>query len=148
VTLLDGFAWADIEAPIARCWEIVEALEDAPAWQTGLQRVEVVERDAAGRPAVCDIAFSAKVHQVRCRVRVDYDPPHRLTFTRLESEDIDALEGCWELEETGAGTRATYRLAVDPGPVPLVARPLVRALRPLVVGGRPGELARAVAARE
>jgi hypothetical protein len=79
---------------------------------------------------------------------VEYDPPRRLTFTRLESEDIDAMEGSWELEAVGdARTRATYRLSVDPGPVPVLARPLVKVLRPLVVGNRADELARAVAAR-
>jgi uncharacterized protein YndB with AHSA1/START domain len=146
MTELSGSSSADIDAPITRCWEVVQALDEAPAWQAGLSAVTVVEHDAAGRPAVCDIVFDAKMHRVRCRVAVAYDPPHRLTFTRLESEDVDEMECSWELTELpGDRTHATYRLTVDPGPVPLVARPLVRALRPLVVGGRAQELARAVA---
>ena len=45
------------------------------------------------------------------------------------------MEGSWELEAIRAErTRATYTLAVDPGPVGFLARPLERALRPLVVG--------------
>ncbi len=148
MTVLSGSSTADIDAPIDRCWEVVQALDQAPEWQGGLERVEVLERDAEGRPVVCDTVSDARVTKVRCRVRVAYDPPRRLTVTRLESDDVDAMEAIWELEELpDRRTRATYRLSVDPGPVPFAARPLVRALRPLVVGARADELGRAVAAR-
>jgi hypothetical protein len=77
---------------------------------------------------------------------MSYEPPRRLAWTRVQSDDLDAMDGSWELEDLGDGrTRATYRLSVDPGPVGFLARPLERALRPLVVGGRAEELARAVA---
>ena len=148
MTVVSGSSSADIDAPIARCWEVVQALDAAPAWQNGLERVDVLQRDDQGRPVVCDTVSDAKFTKVRCRVRVAYDPPYRLAFTRLESDDVDLMEGSWELEELPSDrTRATYRLAVDPGHVPLVARPLINALRPLVVGNRAQELARAVAAR-
>jgi hypothetical protein len=57
------------------------------------------------------------------------------------------MRGSWELLALGTGrTRATYALEVDPGPIGGFARrPLERLIRPLVVGGRPGELARALA---
>lgn len=148
MTLLSGSSTADIAAPIERCWAVVAALEDAPRWQGGLDRVDVVERDGEGRPLVCDTVNDAKFTKVRCRVRVTYEPPRRLTFTRVQSDDVDALEGAWELEDLGGGrTRATYRLTVDPGPVPLLARPLVNALRPLVLDRRAQELAQTVTAR-
>ena len=123
-------------------------MADAPRWQNGLDSVEVVERDDAGRPLVCDIVHDAKFTKVRVRIRVSYEPPRRLGFTRMESDDVDELDASWELQEVGAGrTRATYALSVDPGPVGMLARPLERALRPIVVGRRPEELARAVAER-
>lgn len=148
MTVLSASSTTEIDAPITRCWAVVQAIEDAPAWQRGLERVEVLERDGEGRPLVCDTINDARFTKVQCRVRVEYAPPHRLTVTRLESEDIDQMEASWELEELpDHRTRATYRLAVDPGPVPFMARPLINALRPLVVGDRAGELARAVAAR-
>jgi uncharacterized protein YndB with AHSA1/START domain len=148
MTVISGSSSAEIDAPIERCWTVVAAIDEAPDWQNGLERVDALERDDQGRPVVCDTVNDAKFTKVHCRVRVEYDPPRRLTFTRLESEDIDAMEGSWELEAVGdARTRATYRLSVDPGPVPVLARPLVKVLRPLVVGNRADELARAVAAR-
>jgi hypothetical protein len=148
MSVLSGSSSAEINAPIDRCWAVVEAIDEAPDWQNGLERVDVLERDDQGRPVVCDTVNDAKFTKVHCRVRVAYDPPRRLTFTRLESEDVDAMEGSWELDPIGSDrTRATYHLSVDPGPVPVLARPLVKALRPLVVGNRAGELARAVMAR-
>jgi uncharacterized protein YndB with AHSA1/START domain len=148
MTLLTGSSSAEIDAPISRCWAVVEDVAGAPRWQHGLDQVEVVERDDAGRALVCDIVSDAKFTKVRARVRANYDPPHRLTFTRMASDDVDALEASWELEALGPErTRATYTLSVDPGPVGMLARPLERALRPIVVGRRAEGLARAVAAR-
>jgi uncharacterized protein YndB with AHSA1/START domain len=149
VTLLRGSSSAEIDATIQECWAVVEDLTRAPEWQRGLESVTVVERDDQGRALVCDTVTDAKITKVRCRIRVSYEPPRRLAFTRIESDDVDQMDGAWELEEIrgGAGTRATYTLGVDPGPVGFMARPLERALRPLVVGGRADELARAVAAR-
>jgi uncharacterized protein YndB with AHSA1/START domain len=148
MTLLTGESSVEIEAPIERCWAVVEDVAGAPGWQRGLERLDVVERDGDGRPLICDTVSDAKFIKVRCRVRVQYAAPHRLTITRVASDDVDQMEMSWELEETDGGrTRATYRLAVDPGAVGLMARPLERALRPVLVGGRAKELAREVAVR-
>ena len=99
MTRLTGSSSADIDAPIDRCWAVVQDLTEAPRWQGGLERVEVLERDAEGRPLICDTLSDAKFTKVRCRVRISYDPPHRLTFTRVESDDVDEMEGSWELED-------------------------------------------------
>ena len=148
MTLLRGTSSTEIDAPIDRCWAVVQEVADSPRWQNGLDSVVVVERDDAGRALVCDVVNDAKFTKVRARVRASYDPPHRLTFTRVASDDVDELEASWELEELGPDrTRATYSLSVDPGPVGMLARPLERALRPMVVGRRAEELARAVAER-
>ena len=148
MTLLSGSSSAEIDAPIAQCWAVVEDVAGSPQWQNGLEQVDVVERDDAGRALVCDIVNDAKLTKVRVRVRVRYEPPRRLSFTRVASDDVDALEASWELEELGPDrTRANYSLAVDPGHVGMLARPLERALRPLVVGRRADELARAVTER-
>ena len=62
--------------------------------------------------------------------------------------DVDGMDGAWELESARDGrTRAVYELAVDPGPVGFMARPLERAIRPIVMGQQADELAREVAAR-
>jgi ribosome-associated toxin RatA of RatAB toxin-antitoxin module len=147
MSLIEGSASGEVDATVTRCWEVVEDFSRAPEWQQGVQAVTVVERDDQGRPLICDVVIDAKFREVRCRVRCDYDPPRRMSFTRIAGE-IGTLAGSWELQESGADrTRSTYTLAVDPGKVGLLARPLEKALRPIVVGGRPAELAREVARR-
>jgi hypothetical protein len=148
MTLLSGTSEADVDAPVDRCWAVVQDVGRWPDWQQGIVSVEVVERDDDGRPLVCDTVLDAKIKKIRARVRISYDPPGRLEFTRVQSDDFDEMRGSWELRETGAGrTHAVYTLAVDPGHVGLMARPLEKALRPIVVGRRADELARAVTAR-
>ncbi len=148
MTLLEGTAEGDVDAPIERCWDVIEAIEQSPQWQQGMESVEVLERDAQDRAAVCQIVVDAKFTKLTLRVTVAYDPPHRLTFTKQGSGSVDRLEGSWELSEAGPGrTHARYALALDPGKVGLMARPLERALRPIVVGQRPSELAAEVSRR-
>lgn len=149
MTLLSGSSQADVNADLERCWAVVEDVARWPDWQQGLERIDIVERDEQTRPLICDIVADAKITKVRCRVRVGYDRPQRLTFTRVASDDVDEMDGSWELRDAGGGrTHAVYTLAVDPGHVGFMARPLEKALRPIVVGRRAEELAREVAARD
>ncbi len=147
MTLLKGSCSAEIPASLERCWAVVSDLERAPEWQRTLAAVEVVQRDGEGRPLICDTVNDARLMKVRCRVRIQYEPPRRLAFELVESDDLDAMKGGWELESLGPErTRAIYTLAVDPGPIGFLARPLERAIRPLVMGHQADELAAALAA--
>ena len=146
--VLTGSSSAEIGAPIERCWALVQDVLSAPQWQRGLESVTVVEHDQHGRPLVCDTISDAKITHVHGRVRFDYQPPHRLSWTQVQSDDLDSMQGSWELEDLGSGrTRVTYALAVDPGPIGFLARPLERLIRPLVLGGRAEELGTALTAR-
>ena len=139
---LGGEASADIEAPIADVWAVVEDVAAAPLWQNGLEAVEPIERDAAGRVLVADSTSDAKVRLITTRVRFSYDEPHTVTW-RLEKGDLKSLEGSWELEELGPSTtRATYRLDGDPGRMlgMLIRGPVEERLREILVSGRPEEL--------
>ncbi len=145
MSMMKGSVSADVHAPIQRCWALIEDVARAPEWQRVLERVEVIERDEQGRALICDTVNDAKLTRVHCRVRMHYEPPHRLSFTRVESEDVQAMEGSWLLEDLGDGrTRATYALAVDPGPIGILARPLERVIRSFVIGHQADELARAL----
>jgi ribosome-associated toxin RatA of RatAB toxin-antitoxin module len=146
--LMQGTSEGDVDAPIERCWGVVEQIDRSPEWQQGMESVQVIERDAQDRPSVCEIVVDAKFTKLRLRVTVTYDPPHRLTFAKQGSGSVEQLEGSWELSEAGPSrTHARYTLRLDPGKVGLMARPLERALRPIVVGQRPAELAAEVGRR-
>lgn len=143
--MIRGSCSGELDYPIERCWEVVADLEHAPAWQRTLASVEVLERDQAGRAMICETVTDAKLRQVRVQIRVEYEPPTRLHFTQVSSDDLDDMEGGWELVAIGPDrTRATYSLGVDPGPIGFLARPLERAIKPLVMGHQAEELARAL----
>jgi len=147
MSLISGESSGEVAASIERCWSVVEDLSRAPEWQQGLTEVTVLERDSDGRALVCDTVIDARFREVRCRVRCSFQPPGRMVFERIAGE-VPELRGSWKLEALGPDrTRAVYALAVDPGKVGLLARPLEKALRPIVVGARPAELAREVARR-
>jgi uncharacterized protein YndB with AHSA1/START domain len=147
MTMIRGACSAELAYPIERCWRVIADIEHAPEWQRALQSVEVVERDPEGRAVVCDTVNDAKLRKVRVRVRVDYAAPQRVSFSYVESDDIDDMDGGWELEALGSErTRVSYSLGVDPGPIPRFARGLERAIRPLVMGHQADELERALAA--
>ena len=148
MSLIEGSSEGDVDAPLDRCWEVVAEIDRSPEWQQGMESVEVLQRDAEGRPSLCEIVVDAKFTKLRFQATVSYDPPHRLSFAKAGSGSVERLEGGWELAEVGSDrTHARYTLAVDPGKVGLMARPLERALRPIVVGQRPQELAAEVARR-
>ena len=48
--LIEGERTVEIDAPVERCFEIAADIEGAPEWQGSLQDVDVIERDAEGRP--------------------------------------------------------------------------------------------------
>jgi len=139
---ISGSSTDEVDAPIDRCWALIEDVALAPEWQNGLERMDVVERDDQGRALVCDTLSDAKLRKVKSRVRFKYEDPTRLSWEQIDG-DLNSIEGYWELEDLGSGrTRVTYGLSVDPGSVGLLARgPLERAARAILVDPRPKELA-------
>lgn len=105
----------EIEAPVERCYAIAADIARSPEWQASLRSVEVLERDAGGRPVLVETESDAKVKSVRARLRFSYDPPEHIHWVQ-EKGDTKSLEGSWHFEDLDDGrTRATYALSVDPG---------------------------------
>ena len=90
-------------------------IENAPAWQGSLKKVDVLERDAEGRPTLVNTTNDAKVKAVSTRLRFSYNSPTDIRWVQ-EKGDVKSLDGHWLLEDLGGDrTRATYALDVDPG---------------------------------
>jgi carbon monoxide dehydrogenase subunit G len=139
---MTGSSSAEIDAPIDEVWAVVEDVETAPEWQGGMNALTALERDADGRPTLCEVESDIKVRTVKTRVRFSYDPPTRLSWVQ-EKGDMKSVEGAWELEDLGDGrTRATYSLDSDPGRVlgMLLRGPVESAVRGMLVNARADEL--------
>lgn len=143
MSAISGRASAEVDRPVSEVWALVADVERAPEWQGGLDRLEAIERDAEGRPTLCQTETDAKVRTIRSRVRFDWSAaPHRLSW-RQEKGDLKRLDGQWILEDLGDGrTNVTYVLDGDPGRVlgMLVKGPVEGQIRKLLVESRPGEL--------
>jgi len=139
---LSAVATAEIEAPIEAVWEVVADVESWPEWQATISAIDVEERDAVHRPALCELVFDAKVQTIRTVQRVHYASPHSLSFSQ-ERGSLKSLDGSWKLEDLGDGrTRATYALDVGLGGMlaMLVTGAVADKLRDRLVATLPGEL--------
>ena len=139
---LGGTTSAEIDAPIAAVWAVVEDVLSAPDWQGGLVSLTALKRDASGRPTLAETENDIKVKHVKTEVRFAYDPPTRLSWTQVKG-DMKSVDGSWTLEDLGGGrTRATYALDSDPGRMlgMLIRGPVESVIRAMLVSARPGEL--------
>jgi ribosome-associated toxin RatA of RatAB toxin-antitoxin module len=139
---LSATASGEIEAPIERVWEVVADVEGWPEWQATITEIDIEERDAANRPALCEVVFDAKVQTIRTVQRLRYESPHHLSFTQ-ERGSLKSLRGSWTLEDLGGGrTRATYALDVELSGMlgMLVTGAVQDKLRERLVTALPGEL--------
>ena len=145
---ISGSSTAEIDAPLDEVWRLVADVERAPEWQGGLNSLEALERDNAGRATLCETHTDATVKTIRAEIRFSYEPPTRLTWTQ-EHGELKSVQGSWELEDLGEGrTRATYNIEADLGRMlgMLIRGPLVDALRHMLAGARANELKKAIEA--
>ena len=94
-----------------------------PDWQSAVTGAEVLE---PGPDPVVAFRIDARVKTVRYVLRYHPEPPGRLWWEYVEG-DLRSVSGSYALDDLGDGTtRATYRLAIDPGR--FVPGPLRKAL--------------------
>jgi ribosome-associated toxin RatA of RatAB toxin-antitoxin module len=142
--VIDGTATAEIDAPIEACYRHAADVDTIAEWQSGVQHVEVVERDGQGRALVAKISTDAKVRTITTTVRFSYDEPRGLSWEQTKG-DLKSLVGRWIFEDLGGGrTKASYHLVGDPGRMlgMLIRGPVEGRLRELLVGDRPDQLKR------
>lgn len=143
---LGGTKSIEVDAPIEACWALAVDVESAPQWQAGMKTMKVLDRDADGRPSLCETTADAKVKDVTTKVRFSYQEPTRVAWSQ-EKGDLKRLDGAWELEDLGGGrTKVTYTLDGDPGRVlgMLIKGPVEGKIRDLLVNGRPAEFKKRV----
>jgi len=107
-----------VDAPPAEVLAVLVDLARYPTWAGGITAVEVVDTDAAGRPATARLTMSSG--PVRDSLLVGYDWTVTTTGTGTVSWSLvepgrvtSQMDGSYELVGTGTGTTVTYRLEVD-----------------------------------
>jgi uncharacterized protein YndB with AHSA1/START domain len=98
-----------------RCYEVVTDFEHYVEWAADIKQVEVVEREADGRPAA--VAFRAAAFGRSTSYTLAYDytaAPHELTWVQTNGDLTSRLDGAYVFEPTGDGdTEVVYRLVVE-----------------------------------
>ena len=104
---------AVIAASPEMCFDALVEFETYPEWQSLVQRCTVLDRGADY--VLVETVTDIKVREVRYVLRYRFERPHRLWWDYVEGDARD-VTGAFELEDLGDGTsRATDRIAVDPG---------------------------------
>lgn len=115
-----GTSSIDIDATAEELMAIVTDLEAYPDWLPDVKAVEVLERDAEGRPIAATMTVDVTIREVTYTLDYEYDGFERMSWTSRPGGDVKLIDGSYTFEINDAGgTNVVYDLAIDPGfPVP------------------------------
>jgi ribosome-associated toxin RatA of RatAB toxin-antitoxin module len=83
-------------------------------WVSDLKKVEVLERDAEGRPLAVEFRAAAFGRSTTYTLRYDYSrAPGQLSWTQSEGDLTEFLQGEYRFEPVGSATKVTYDLEVE-----------------------------------
>jgi Polyketide cyclase / dehydrase and lipid transport len=135
-----------VDADPARCYEVAVAFEDYPSWAGDVLDAVVLWRDATGQARRVQYRAAALGRTIVYVLDYDFsDAPRSFSWTLVTGEMLRALDGRYEFEADGTGTRVGYDLSVDLA-VPLPGL-LKRRASALIVGTALRDLKRAAEAR-
>jgi uncharacterized membrane protein len=86
-----------------------------PEWATGVNAVEILEEDDAGRARIARFQVEGFIKRISYELEYDYDPPIRMGWRAVPGDDIEEMEGYYEFRPSeGGGTEIIYALRVEP----------------------------------
>jgi hypothetical protein len=112
-----------IDAPAARVMGVIADFPAYTAWAQGMKQVEVVATDAEGRAEQVHFELEAAPIKDSYTLGYDWDGDRSVRWHLVEGKMLKAMQGAYELRETGSSTEVTYRLTVE------VAIPMIGMLR-------------------
>ena len=106
----------EIDAPIAKVYEIAADVPGAVEWNPAMDKIDVIETDADGHATLVEVEADVKVKKSKSILRFTFgNEPNGLTWVQ-EKGDVKSVDGRWELSELDANrTKAVYALEIDPG---------------------------------
>lgn len=104
----------DIAAPPAVVLDAIVDVAAYPSWQKDVQSVDVLERDADGRPARARFVVDARLFTADYTLDYTYGAG-TVRWELVASDQLRQLDGGYTVVDTGGGTsRVTYELEADP----------------------------------
>jgi uncharacterized protein YndB with AHSA1/START domain len=108
---------ATIAAAPERVFEVITDFERYPEWARDLKHVEVVGRDAAGRPTEVRYRAAAMGRSTSYTLQYDYSgAPHTLPWKLVQGDIMRRLDGAYEfhgVDDDPDRTEVVYHLAVE-----------------------------------
>ena len=104
-----------ISASAARIMDVIADLPAYPQWSDGITEVKVLAiYEDDGRPADARFTLSSGAIKDTYELEYDWDGDRSVSWTLTKGEMLTAMDGIYELAESGDGTTTVrYRLAVD-----------------------------------
>lgn len=102
-----------IDAAPEDIYAVIIDMESYPEWADGVKKVEVLDTDEQGRPLRVRFEVDARVMDVSYVLAYQHDEPNRLSWELVEGEQIETLDGTYDLRGDGSSTEVTYSLEVD-----------------------------------
>jgi len=104
----------------ATVFGVAADLEAYPEWATGVNEVEVLERDRAGRARRARFEVEGFIKKISYELLYEYDEPVRIAWTAVPGDDIEEMVGSYDFVAVeGEGTEILYALRVETAfPVP------------------------------
>ncbi|HVA52227.1 MAG TPA: SRPBCC family protein [Acidimicrobiales bacterium] len=103
-----------VSAPPDVVYRVVTDFEHYTDWVSDLKRIEVLERDATGRPLEVEFRAAAFGRSTTYALRYDYDrAPEVLTWHQTSGDLTATLNGEYRFEPQGDDTLLTYDLEVE-----------------------------------
>jgi ribosome-associated toxin RatA of RatAB toxin-antitoxin module len=83
-------------------------------WVSDLKKIDVLERDADGRPLEVEFRAAAFGRSTTYTLRYDYSrAPEQLNWSQTQGDLTERMDGQYRLEPAGSGTKVTYDLEVE-----------------------------------
>lgn len=102
-----------IDAPPDVIMDVIVDYESYPEWAENIREVEIRETDADGRATEVWYRVDARVMEISYALAYTYHDDHRLTWTLVEADQLNALDGEYLLQPENGATRVRYSLEVD-----------------------------------
>lgn len=103
-----------VHAPPAVVYGVVTAFENYLNWVSDLKKIQVLERDAAGRPLEVEFRAAAFGRSTTYTLHYDYSrAPEILTWHQTKGDLTSLLNGQYRFEPAPEGTFLTYDLEVE-----------------------------------